>query len=62
MGSLEELMKKGAVWLEEMTMMMREGGPSSTTVVEYAPSPLPLPEYSSVSVPHGHDLAAYGVS
>ena len=55
--SLEELMKKGAVQLE--MMMMMEGGPSSTTMVEYAP-PLPT-DYSSVGVPHGHDLAAYGV-
>ena len=40
-------------------MMMMEGGPSSTTMVEYVPPP-PL-EYSSAGVPHGHDLAAYGV-
>ena len=38
-GSLEELMKKGVVRLEEIkmtTMMMMEGGPSSTMMVEYA--------------------------
>ena len=60
-GSLEELMKKGLVRLEEMTMMMimMEGGPSSTTMVEYGSSP--SSEYSSTGVPHGHDLAAYGV-
>ena len=58
--SLEELMKKGAIRLEEMMMMMMiEGGPSSTTMVEYAP-PLPS-EYSSAGVPHGHDLATNGV-
>ena len=60
--SLEELMKKGAIRLEEMMMMMMmmiEGRPSSTTMVEYA-SPLP-PEYSSAGVPHGHDLATNGV-
>ena len=51
-------MKKGAVLLKEMTMMMMEGEPSSTTLVEYA-SPH---EYSSVGVPYGHDLIAYGVS
>ena len=60
--SLEELMKKGAVRLEEMTMMM-EGRPSSTTMVEYAPPSPPQspPEYSSAGVPHGHDLATYSV-
>ena len=59
--SLEELMKKGAIRLEEMMMMMMmiEGRPSSTTMVEYA-SALP-PEYSSAGVPHGHDLATNGV-
>ena len=55
-GSLEELMK--TVLLKEMTMMMMEGEPSSTMIVEYA---WPL-EYSSVGVPYGHDLIAYGVS
>ena len=37
-GSLEELMKKGVVRLEEIkmtTLMMMEGGPSSTMMVEY---------------------------
>ena len=65
-GSLEELMKKGAVRLEEMTttmmmmmMMMMEGEPSSTTMVEYAPQP--PSKHSSAGVPHGHDLVAYGV-
>ena len=42
-----------------MMMMMMESEPSSTTMVEYA-SPPPS-EYSSVGVPHGHDLVVYGV-
>ena len=59
-GSLEELRKKVADRVEEMTMMMMmESGPSSTAMVEYA---APLQEYnSSGGVLHGHDLAAHGV-
>ena len=59
-GSLEELRKKVADRVEEMTMMMMmESGPSSTAMVEYAAPPQ---EYnSSGGVLHGHDVAAHGV-